>query len=339
MYPTEVVETETGSGRRLEKVYLLTTADNPANIPTAGFEREGYRYTLLDVTRQDYTESETREHTETVTLDSGTKDMDKVMPRLAATREITTEDGFTGILTLDTASITVEAAGYGSSSRTVTQSYPNLSDADSSLIPKTITDGRRTLTLADVQWLEAGEFYNATASYTGTATSKYATGYVITAEYAGEVVKTISGEMIYTAVFSGTPINAPAETEPGPDDGNNDSMETPPPEQAEPGTSGGIGLKWLLVLPIGAGTAGLAFLGKFLLKKYKAKKNGGSTLHGNPVHRPDGEDHAGDGQRGAGQGRGPLHKHQHLEWQRGAGRAQQRGDKPLWQDTHPRRRE
>ena len=39
-------------------------------------------------------------------------------------------------------------------------------------------------------------FYNATASYTGTATSKYATGYVITAEYAGEVVKTISGEMI-----------------------------------------------------------------------------------------------------------------------------------------------
>ena len=172
LYPTEVVETETGGGRRLEKVYLLTAADNPANIPTDDFEREGYRYTLLDVTRQDYTESETREHTETVTLDSGTKDMDKIMPQLAATREVTTEDGFTGILMLDTASITVEAAGYGSSSRTVTatRTYPNLSDADSSLIPKTITDGGRTLTLADVQWLEAGEFYNATASYTGTAT-------------------------------------------------------------------------------------------------------------------------------------------------------------------------
>ena len=168
LYPTEIVETETGSGRRLEKVYLLTAADNPANIPTADFEREGYRYTLLDVTRQDYTESETREHTETVTLDSGTKDMDRIMPQLAATREVTTEDGFTGILTLDTASIAVEAAGYGSSSRTVTatRTYPNLSDADSSLIPKTITDGGRTLTLADVQWLEAGEFYNATASYT-----------------------------------------------------------------------------------------------------------------------------------------------------------------------------
>lgn len=271
LYPTEIVETETGSGRRLEKVYLLTAADNPANIPTADFEREGYRYTLLDVTRQDYTESETREHTETVTLDSGTKDMDKIMPQLAATREVTTEDGFTGILTLDTTSITVEAAGYGSSSRTVTatRSYPSLSDADSSLIPKTITDGGRTLTLADVQWLEAGEFYNATASYTGTATSKYATGYVITAEYAGEVVKTISGEMIYTAVFSGTPINAPVQTEPGAED---NSTETQPPEPAEPGSSSGIGLKWLLILPIGAVAAGLAFLGKFLLKKYKAKK-------------------------------------------------------------------
>ena len=271
LYPTEVVETETGGGRRLEKVYLLTAADNPANIPTDDFEREGYRYTLLDVTRQDYTESETREHTETVTLDSGTKDMDKIMPQLVATREVTTEDGFTGILTLDTSSITVEAAGYGSSSRTVTatRTYPNLSDADSSLIPKTITDGGRTLTLADVQWLEAGEFYNATASYTGTATSKYATGYVITAEYAGEVVKTISGEMIYTAVFSGTPINAPVQTEPGAED---NSTETQPPELAEPSSSGGIGLKWLLVLPIAAGAAGLAFLGKFLLKKYKAKK-------------------------------------------------------------------
>ena len=130
LYPTEVLETVEGDCRRLEKVYLLTAADNPANIPTADFEREGYRYTLLDVTRQDYTESETREHTETVTLDSSTKDMDKIMPKLAATREITTEDGFTGILTLDTASIQVEAAGYGSSSRTVTatRTYPNLSD-------------------------------------------------------------------------------------------------------------------------------------------------------------------------------------------------------------------
>ena len=83
------------------------------------------------------------------------------------------------------------------------------------------------------------------------------------------MVKTISGEMIYTAVFSGAPINAPVQNEPGAED---NSTETQPPEPAEPGSSSGSGLKWLLILPIGAGAAGLAFLGKFLLKKYKAKK-------------------------------------------------------------------
>ena len=272
LYPTEVVETIEGDCRRLEKVYLLTAADNPGNIPTEDFEREGYYYTLLDVTRQDYSESETKEHSETVTLDSSTKDMDKIMPQLAATREVTTEDGFTGILTLDTASIQVEAAGYGSSSRTVTatRSYPSLSDADSSLIPKTITDSGRTLTLADVQWQETGGLYNATASYIGTATSSYATGYVITANYAGEVVKTVSGEMIYTAVFSGTPVNAAAQKNPEPEDNNSTDTQTPEPVQAERSSGG---LKWLLVLPAAAGLAGLAFLGNFLLKKYRAKKD------------------------------------------------------------------
>jgi len=263
LYPTEVVETSDGENRRLEKVYLLTAADDPGNIPTADFDREGWHYTLLDVTRQDYSESDTQEYTETVTLDSNTKDMDQIMPQLAATKEVTTEDGYTGTLTLDTSSIQVEAAGYGSSSRTVsaTRSYPNLSDADSALIPKTIQDSGRTLTLADVQWQEAGGYYNASATYTGTATSSYATGYTVSAEYAGEVVKTISGEVIYTAVFSGTPLDGTVK---------DNSTETQPPEEQK--DAGGIGWKWLLILPLGAGAAGLAYLGNFLLKKYKAKK-------------------------------------------------------------------
>ena len=267
LYPTDVVETIEGGNRRLEKVYLLTAADNPANISTEDFEREGYYYTLLDVTRQDYTESETREHTETITLDSDTKDMNQIMPQLAATREVTTEDGFTGILTLDPASVQVETAGYGSSSKTVTatRSYPNLSDADASLIPKTITDSGRTLTLADVQWQEAGGFYKATASYTGTATSRYATGYTISATYTGEVVKTIGGEMIYTAVFSGTPIDGTVRTEPVPG-----STEDQQPGAEEPSNSGS--LKWLLVFPAAAGVAGLIFGGKYLQKTIQRKK-------------------------------------------------------------------
>ena len=271
VYPAEVRETEENGVHRIEKVYYLTRRDDPAAIPTGDFEREGRTYTLLDVLKNDQSETDSKDHIEVVTVNSSTDNMTEIIQQLEPALEVTTEDGYSGVLSPDYPGIQVEAAGYKTSSRTVTASrnYPNLSDADASLIPKTISDGGRTLTLADVQWLEAGEFYNATASYTGTATSKYATGYVITAEYAGEVVKTISGEMIYTAVFSGTPINAPVQTEPGAED---NSTETQPPELAEPGSSGGIGLKWLLVLPIAAGAAGLAFLGKFLLKKYKAKK-------------------------------------------------------------------
>lgn len=280
LYPTEVVESGDGDHKRLEKIYLLTAADNPANISTEDFDREGWHYTLLDVTRQDYTESDSKEYTETATLDSSTKEMDKIMPQLAATKEVTTEDGYTGILTLDTSTIKVEAAGHGTSSRAVSamRSYPNLSDADASLIPKSITDSGRTLTLADIQWQEAGGYYNATATYSGTATSSYVTGYTVTAEYAGEVVKTLSGQMVYTAVFSGTPINPSATAQPE----ENNSTETPPPgptqgtaENDAPSVkaSGGSGLYWLLLLPIGAGAAGLAFGGKFLLKKYKAKKD------------------------------------------------------------------
>ena len=58
-----------------------------------------------------------------------------------------------------------------------------------SLIPKTVTDNGNTLTLADVQWANDGTYYTATAKYTGTATSRYATGYTATANYTGQIAK------------------------------------------------------------------------------------------------------------------------------------------------------
>lgn len=254
LYPVEVMEYTEGDHPRLEKTYILSTGEDPTTIPTADFEREGHAYTLLDLTRRDQTESDSKLHTEAVTVESKSKDMDKILPLLPTTKEVTTEDGYTGVLTLDTASIQVEAAGYGSSSRTitVTRSYPNLSDADTAFVPKTTEDNGRTLELADVQWQEAGGFYHATATYTGTATSKYATGYTVTANYTGEVSKVCNGSVIYTAIFSGTPIQA--QTEPTP----------------EAGTGGGW--SWLAVLPIAAAGAGLAALAVFVGKKMKEKK-------------------------------------------------------------------
>ena len=255
-YPVSVTEYTEGDTQRISKTYELTATDDPASIPTAGFDREGCAYTLLDLTRQDQTTTDTKAYTEPVTVNSQSKAMEKILPLFPATKDVTTEDGYTGALTLDTASIKTEAAGYGKSSKnvTATRSYPNLSDADTSFVPKTIEDNGRTLTLADVQWQEAGGFYHATASYTGTATSSYVTGYTVTANYTGEVTRTASDKIIYTAIFGGTAIQP---------------EETPAPQMA----STGFNWLWLLLLlPLGGAAVGLYFLGKCLLKKYKAKK-------------------------------------------------------------------
>ena len=171
-------------------------------------------YTLLDLLKNDLTETDTKEHIEVLTLNTNTKDMAEILKLLSSELEVSTEDGYSGVLALDHTSIKVEAAGYKSRSYDVsaTRTYPNLSDADTALIPKSVEENGRTLTLADIRWenaaadqmdgYELAMRYTAVATYTGTATSKYATGYVITADYSGEVTRTTCDTVIYTAVFS-----------------------------------------------------------------------------------------------------------------------------------------
>lgn len=138
VYPIEVHSSESGGVYRLEKVYCLGTKDDPAAIPTQSFEREGRHYELLDLLKADQTETDTQEHIEIITLESSTKDMSEIIKVIEPVMEVTTEDGYTGTLTADYTTIQVEASGYKNRSRTVTaeRTYPNLSDADVSLIPK-----------------------------------------------------------------------------------------------------------------------------------------------------------------------------------------------------------
>ena len=193
--------------------------------------------------------------------------MAEILQLLEPELEITTEDGYTGVLTPDYPSIQVEASGYGTSSRTVsaTRTYPNLSSADVSLIPKTTEEGGRTLTLADVDWQEAATDYQdgydlairytATATYTGTATSKYATGYTVTADYKGEVTKTSCDTVTYTAIFA-----SHGETQNG--------TET----EAEP--AGSIDPR-LALIPLGLIALGGAGFGGWKLVKYLRDKKRG----------------------------------------------------------------
>ena len=259
-YPISVEEYtyEEQNEPRINKVYQLSLSDNPSGIPTKDFVRNGRLYYLLDMTRKDEVGVDTKPHTETVTRPSDTSNMEEILQGLEAELEVTTEEGYTGVLRLDHTSVQVTTDGYATKTQplSATRSYPNLSEADVSLVPKSIEDSGRTLTLADVQWQEAGGFYNAAATYTGTASSKYATGYTVTADYAGEVTKTTSGTVLYTAVFG-----LAEERE----------AVTAIPQPAAEG--GGFDWRWLLVLPAGAGVVGLVFLGRFLLQKYKSKKD------------------------------------------------------------------
>ena len=266
IYPAEVRASEENGIPRLEKVYYLTAKDDPATIPTADFEREGRTYTLLDILKNDQTETHTIDHIEVITQESKTKDMAEIIKVLEPELEISTEDGYTGILALDYTTIAVEAAGYKTSSRTVsaTRTYPNLSDADVSLIPKSVEENGRTLTLANVDWQEAAADhadgytlplrYNAVATYTGTATSKYATGYTVTAEYKGEITKTSCDTIIYTAVFS--------------------SMDAV--EVAEEDTGNTAEVNWpLILIPLGAvGLGAAGYFGRKGYIHYQNKKRG-----------------------------------------------------------------
>lgn len=212
-YPVSVDEYTTGDldEPRISKTYRLSRTDDPSLIPTEDFERNGRLYYLLDMTREDEIGVDVKAHTETITMASDTDDMEEILKRLEAEQEVTTEDGYTGTLTLDHTSVKVTTDGYATQTRSLsaTRTYPNLSDADLSLIPKTIEDNGKTLTLADVEWTSANQTeaegtvlrYCATAQYTGSTSYQYATGYTVTADYSGEVAKTDSNIVVYTAIF------------------------------------------------------------------------------------------------------------------------------------------
>lgn len=265
-YPIEVQEYMEGESPRIKKVYQLSLNEDPAGIPTGDFERDGRLYYLLDMTRRDEVGVDTQPYMETITLDSDTGKLEEVLKRLDPELEAATEDGYTGTLALDYTSVTVEAAGYATKTRNLSASrtYPNLSDADVSLIPKTIEDNGKELTLADVQWesaeqMEAGAAvtrYTATATYGGTSSTQYATGYTVTASYTGQVARTDCKVVTYTAIFGS--MEAP------------DKVEQP---QAEEATQAGA-INWPLTAACVGGIGLLALGGWLAVKKWRGRRYG-----------------------------------------------------------------
>ena len=231
-YPSSVTRSE--DGREIRKVYDLGPEEDPAGIPRSDFQQDGVRYTLVDLFKQELPENESRQHVETVTLESKNKDMASVLELLPQQREFVTDDGLSGTLTLQLDTVQVDVSGYGSSTKAVnvTRSYPNLAGQDTSYIPKTIQDSGRTLTLQDINWqtnntasldgYAVGDRFTAVATYSGSATSSYVKGYTVTANYSGTVSRIALNKTRYVAIFEGdapTVDIIPTEADSGSDSG------------------------------------------------------------------------------------------------------------------------
>ena len=282
-YPISVEEYTYGDfdELRINKTYQLSLLDDPSLIPTEDFVRNGRHYFLLDITQKAEVGVDIQSHTEMVTRASDTNSLEAILKQLEPELEVTTEDGYIGVLRLDHTSVQVTTDGYATKTSTLSasRSYPNLSEADVALIPKSIEDKGQTLTLGDVKWSESagvdGEGnpvtrYTATASYTGSVSSRYATGYTVSASYTGKVSKPNCAVVTYTAIFGSE--KAPEESDTLVGDQNHNPGQTgdagAPDAVEEPAEQSGLKCPMM----IGVVVLALAGGGVFAFKKWKERR-------------------------------------------------------------------
>ena len=177
--------------------YLTVNVDSDfLSSGDKNFDTEKYNYTFID-SIQNGKEKLTKEHTETISFESTTKDLSKILPLISSTLEVVTPNGYSGKIPLDMESIKVEENEYYYKKKTitVTREYYGLGSADTTNIPKNITENGKTLNLENIEWKtsnviemngqEVANRYSATANYKTTVTNKYVKNYIVSAIYSG----------------------------------------------------------------------------------------------------------------------------------------------------------
>ncbi len=211
-YPTDI-QYPLEAGGPIQKIYTVQRESEIAQLPRDPFTMGDVSYSYQDTICEPFSDKEEQPLTQTDTLEVDTKDKDTILAGLEQSRMVTTPDGFSGVLTLQPDSLAVEAASYGSksSTKTLTRTYPNLSDADMNLIPKEASADGRTYSLADIAWTEGSVYnpydeevsvrYTAVATYSTQVTSRYAKTYTATVNYTGTVSRTTDEGYRCTLIF------------------------------------------------------------------------------------------------------------------------------------------
>ena len=190
--PTDTTIQNLNGSQQLIKTYTLPPGADPRQLVEEPFELEGWHYTFADIVKEENQVSDRKYHTETVTLETDTKDLGKILEQLAATLDY--DDGtYSGVLNLDHTAIRTEAAGYTSQARnvSVTKTIGPLDRNDMSYVPATTVKDGVTLSLSGVDWQVIGTdlvgdtlapaSYQAVAIYSGKFYHKVATGYFTSA--------------------------------------------------------------------------------------------------------------------------------------------------------------
>ena len=213
--PTDTTIQNLNGSQQLIKTYTLPPGAAPRQLVEEPFELEGWHYTFADIVKEENQVSDRKYHTETVTLETDTKDLGKILEQLAATLDY--DDGtYSGVLNLDHTAIRTEAAGYTSQARnvSVTKTIGPLDRNDMSYVPATTVKDGVTLSLSGVDWQVIGTdlvgdalapaSYQAVATYSGKSYHRVATGYVTSANYVGEVSRNDVESVTYKVTYLGT---------------------------------------------------------------------------------------------------------------------------------------
>lgn len=213
--PTDTTIQNLNGSQQLIKTYTLSPGADPQQLIEEPFDQEGWRYTFADIVKEENQVSDRKYHTETVTLETDTKDLGKILEQLDTTLDY--DDGvYSGVLTLDHTAIRTEASGYTSQAKTVTatKTIGPLDRNDMSYVPATTVKDGVTLNLSNVDWQVIGTdlvgdtlspaSYQAVATYSGKSYHKVATGYITSADYVGEVTRSDVESVTYKVTYLGT---------------------------------------------------------------------------------------------------------------------------------------
>ena len=213
--PTDTTIQNLNGSQQFIKTYTLLPGADPQQLIEEPFEQEGWCYPFADIVKEENQVSDRKYHTETVTLETDTKDLGKILEQLSTTLDY--DDGiYSGVLTLDHTAIRTEAAGYISQAKnvTATKTIGPLDRNDMSYVPATTVKDGVTLNLSNVDWQVIGTdlvgdtlspaSYQAVATYSGKSYHRVATGYVTSADYVGEVTRSDVESITYKVTYLGT---------------------------------------------------------------------------------------------------------------------------------------